>query len=285
MNYLCMHHTHGAPSIAKIIPQMMQPIMVVAKKSRNHWVKFSKDIPEWETIEHPEETLRDGTPVINWGNRIFDSDDMFKVNSPSAIRNAVNKPHCRILLQKNGISVPYTTLDPNELEYPYIARPQTHYAGQHFHFVCCDMAKEYMPENRDGWYYSKVFPKTREYRVHVAHNRVLMIHEKTSSNQGELNPRHDSSWEYIGWDRYNPDMCTMCIDAMNVVNLDYGAIDVMFNDNDCVITEINTNPDVSFSPYMSKKYANYFDWLIRNDFPDRFEPNGEFVFKSAMLEA
>lgn len=237
--------------------------------------------------------------IINWGNHIFNNDSLFKLNSSKAIALASNKRLSRRILQEAGVAVPHTYFEIDWYEapqwkYPIIARPAFHHAGKHFFVLnffgdLIKIAHENTLNDFGNWYLSEVFPKTHEYRVHVAHGKILMISDKPLL-EGEIRGNQavtEESWRALKWSEFNPKICQESIKAVEELGLDYGAVDIMYNahDDSVAICEVNTSPSIA-TDYSSGKYAKYFDWCIRHSFPPHFPLDGTTaVFYNKLLEA
>ncbi len=297
MNYILLHYSYGRESMKMVAERMTEPCMLLAKKNSSDWVIFEKGMENFQGITAIGGILEGNNSIINWGNHIFSNDAYFSANIPSAIALASDKARSRIFLQEVGVSVPVTVTwgNPQELQpnYPLIARTAQHHGGNNFYVLndaseINNLVKEH-PEIRGG-YFSEVFEKDTEFRVHCAHGRILMVQEKPLV-EGELRANqavNHEKWTVLKWGEINPKIALESLKAIEALGLDYGAVDIMYNsaDNSCAICEVNTSPSIN-TDYSSGKYAKYFSWLIRNDFPEHFSlatagKNG-YVFDNEML--
>lgn len=296
MNYIVIHWNYGRESMQAVVQKMEQPCEILAKKNNGAWFVYCNTGNGWYWLptQRIHEYLSGNNNIINWGNRILRNSDC-KVNFPSAIENASDKRLSRILLQSAGVKVPTTVTwqNPEKLQpkFPLIIRPSHHHAGKKFYIAhtpreAANLVLRF-PELADG-YFSEIFPKTHEYRVHCAHGKILMISEKPLQ-EGEIRANHsviEESWRALRWSEYNEKICKESLKAVEVLGLDYGAVDIMYNskDDSVAVCEINTSPSVS-TEYTSGKYAAYFDWLIRNNFPEHLESENKFVFYNEILRS
>ena len=294
MNYILLHKQYGYVSISMTLDKMEEECSMLVKQNRGDWIIREKG----GKISHPDsirEVMR-GSNIINWGNRIFADDYLFKINKPSGIRNASDKTRARNLLQKAGVAVPHTTFYGEQIpQYPFIARPTNHHGGKGFYVIrnktdAATLWKEFGEEMQD-WYFSEVFDKTHEFRVHVASGKSLIVHTKPApEDKTELRWNHivnHDAWRALRWSE-REDIQTVInqesIKACEVLGLDYAAVDIMWNDEKGVgaICEVNTSPSIN-TEYSSGKYAAYFDWLIRHDFPKPQNLGGKSIFYNKLL--
>jgi hypothetical protein len=294
VNYIFIHKSYGAVSMAMTQDKMENEIILIAKKSSGDW-QARTPMGTWSELSHPMNILHiPANNIINWGNHIFSDDRHFKLNVPSAIANASNKGRARIILQEVGVKVPFTTQSPNlevyrDMKYPVIVRPNFHHGGQHFHvFNSLQELRGFLwGKNMADFYVSELFEKTTEYRVHCGHGKVLFIQEKPLV-EGEIRANqavNHESWTVLKWSDFHPGICRESILAVGNLGLDYGAVDIMYNaQNDTwAICEVNTSPSIN-TPYSSEKYAKYFDWVIRHNFPEHLAlEDGKNIFYSKML--
>jgi hypothetical protein len=171
------------------------------------------------------------------------------------------------MLQEAGVPVPMTTTNRREAQAwvdsgkVIVVRPRTHHAGIGFQVV---NPGEEVPV---GGYFSILYKKTKEFRVHVGHGYVLSLQEKVRSDGAETRP--DVPWnhatgnfvfEVCKWSQWRLDVARAGIAAIETLGLDYGAVDVLADEEGnpvtAVVTEVNTSPGMA--DYMLEKYAKYF---------------------------
>jgi hypothetical protein len=106
-----------------------------------------------------------------------------------------------------------------------------------------------------------------EYRVHIFKGEVLDVQKKkrklgfTGSSSGIRN--HSSGWIYARTDVAIPDMlCPIAIQAVELLGLDFGAVDIghKVNDNKFFVFEVNTAPGLEGSTLdkYTKAIYNYY---------------------------
>ena len=236
---------------------------------------------------------------INWAYSGVSSPSAITYNKPSAIALSSDKPACRVALREAGVPIPRTMVKEEVLEdiqLPYVCRTAKHQAGSGFKMAYT--TKDLFDAISEGYYYfSDEYRKKKEYRVHVAHGKVLIMQEKV--------PIHDDSraniiWNHasgefvfgiVGWNDMPVEVCKVALDGVKAVGLDFGAVDVLWSDEEddrAVVCEINTSP--ALADYATYRYRRYFKWLLRSqearphyDYSEYTRPKS-FAFKNFQLE-
>lgn len=187
-----------------------------------------------------------------------------RYNEPAAVALAADKMRCRQHLAAADVPVPVMT----DAEFPCIGRPQRHWGGRRL-WVCNTPDDVNRARDRGAAYFSKVYPKTQEWRVHIGSGMVLFVQRKIPPDgftgivwNHNLN---GFTFNLVGWDDWPAKVIFAARKAVEAVGLDYGAVDVMAEPTDdqppAVVTEINTGMEVT-APYNVGVYQNYFQWLL-----------------------
>ncbi len=184
-------------------------------------------------------------------------------NSADAIHLSSDKERCRDYLHSCGLAVPI------DQGYPLIGRTPRHHAGHGF-YICRNERQKRRAQAHGATYFSTYYPKTKEYRAHVAHGKILLLQQKVSerpSSRVRWNARFGYTFHVIPWDEYIKPVCLLAIKAVDALQLDFGAVDVLSEPTStsfppAVICEVNTAPSVD--GYTAERYAEYFDFLYRN---------------------
>lgn len=219
--------------------------------------------------------------VIRYGTRLeANVSGSIVYNESQAIAKASNKLAAREIFIREGVStVPLIKKEPSSNKFnisnidpsyfPIIARPFTHSKGKDF--VVLNTIEElnnhyekygYLKE----WYYSGYIKKTAEFRVHAAHGKILSVMAKPipeDPNQLAWNRAlNEESFLPVPWTEWNYEVCVQGLNAVKALGLDFAGVDVIFKDGVAYVLEVNTSPSLNTSPYMTTKYAQYFNWLF-----------------------
>lgn len=244
--------------------------------------------------------------LIRWGcSASIDTRCEIEYNKREAIRLSSNKGKCRQYLYDNGIPVPKPVSHDDifgaryngTFRFPIVVRPTFHQKGKDF------LLFNNYSELERGWrsvgrldhpYISEFYPKTTEYRVHVGHGKVLIVQQKlqTSERIGEnWSYENGYTFEVVPWKQYRKEIVDLAVKTIEALGLDFGAVDIMSDPLDqnlpvAVVCEVNTSPKLE--GYTVKRYAKYFDWLIRTHETRHFIiPNDlkarHYVFKNREL--
>jgi hypothetical protein len=205
--------------------------------------------------------------VINWGNSrtVHYVRTSLDLNKHEAIALACNKLKTFYTLERAG----FTHL-PEFTEFDHIAedwleKGKTIYArtsltGHSGHGIVIVGPSDVLP--RAPLYTVKTKHK-HEFRVHVFKGKVIDVQQKkrrldyTGPNTGIRN--HSNGYIYARVNVEVPDvLLSSCIQAVNILGLDFGAVDVGYRerDNRVFVFEINTAPGLVGTTL--DKYVNTF---------------------------
>ena len=192
------------------------------------------------------------------------------LNKPSAVGISSNKAKFRKILSDNNIA-PKTTLNYAdavlmiESGKTLIVRPSHHYGGINLHK--CDSVRALdtaIRKTGNGWYASEYINKIKEFRVFVVGGRIAWILNKIPDSYDSIawNTHQGGRFENLRFGEWNKDVVLKSIKAMSLAGLDYGAVDVILdNNNTAYILEINSSPKLD-SPYWVTGVAKCFDYII-----------------------
>jgi glutathione synthase/RimK-type ligase-like ATP-grasp enzyme len=210
--------------------------------------------------------------IVRWGNRLeLDLTNSIVYNKSENIAKASNKAFSRDVFTNMDVNTPklISKLEmANNEDLPIIARPHTHAKGKNF-IILKTLNKFNNHFNPAKYYYSAFVNKVKEYRLHVAHGRILNYLEKPNPKDGSIawnRALNGEAFENVKWSEYNGDVCYEAIKAVNTLGLDFGGVDVMLDANNKVwVLEVNTSPTLASSEYSMERYAKYFDWLCKDN--------------------
>ena len=208
--------------------------------------------------------------VINWGSTTM-SEEVAKcevINKPEAVALASNKlrffgaisQYNRSVIRRNsGVSIPvYTTLKEEAREWIFdgcivVARTVLNgHSGAGI--VLCETSDQL--DQVDAPLYVIYQPKKQEYRIHVLRNEVVDIQRKarrTETPDDQVNWKirnHDNGFIYSrneDMGNLNPKILSDSIKSVEVCGLDFGAVDVIYNEKTATpyVLEVNTAPGLS----------------------------------------
>lgn len=197
---------------------------------------------------------------INWGSERTLPGARW-INAPELKALATNKINTFRLLEQNGVShVPYTTSEAVARAWQVegatvLARTPAGQGGSGIRVVRPDENLPYMP------LYTKYLKKKKEFRVHVMNGSVIDVQEKRRRNgagPGDgIIRSHDNGWVFCHQNIVEPTTLRQeAIAAMAATGLDFGAVDLIWNEtrNQVYVLEINTAPGMS--PSTCETYAN-----------------------------
>lgn len=259
--------TTSRETINAILERMQNPIEVAYYRlSRKRFTT---------PVEHANLSIRWGcTPRV---------DTEIEINSREAVKLASDKGRCRDFLSEKGIPIPQAVdlTNLSDDDFPLVVRPSFHQKGRGFLFFnnlfeFRERIGEVLNLNRP--YASRFFPKSKEYRVHVGHGKVLLVQEKVRDFSGQIalnwNRENGYAFGVVPWKDYRSSIVRIAVDTIEAVGLDFGAVDILADPTNsglpnAVVCEVNTAPKLE--GYTAERYAEYFDWIIDNEETRHFE--------------
>jgi glutathione synthase/RimK-type ligase-like ATP-grasp enzyme len=278
---------NGRPSMKKVFSLMENKdtdLIIRRKLKHKEYLKvFSNNAVENHTPYHIDTLTLDDKICIRWGNTIVldHNKNTIVYNQSSAITMATNKNVARMVFTQNDVRTPelyyYIHFGDSLVRFPIVARPVNHCQGKNFvvlhnhaEFISHYTQNNPMPyideDFGPNWYYSEYIDKDREFRVHCAHGKILEIMEKPRGEGYAWNRAiNGEPFKRVKQEDYHWDVCFQALDAMKALGLDFGGVDVILKGDNAYVLEINTAPTLNHSEKVSKKYAQYFDWLLSSD--------------------
>jgi len=202
-------------------------------------------------------------PIKGEGNIVY--------NEPSNIILSSNKMKSRKEMTELKVSCPTVYDLKNRIrKFPLVVRPFKHSKGKDFTILKNPIELEVFKNNNPtGYYYSEFVKKEKEFRVHCAHGKILLIKEKPEPKDGNPIWNIDANGEafvYIPWEEYNfpgmRDVCLQSLKATKALGLDFAAIDIMLRNNVAYVLEANTAPSLYTAEYTEGRYIKYFEYLF-----------------------
>jgi len=208
--------------------------------------------------------------VFRWGcTSTLDSPSAKVINKPEAISFVNNKINFRKECIKQGISVPKTWFNLDEVPsnyYPVIVRPEKHSQGRKL-YLCYnhDQISKAIAKCGERYYISQYVAKEKEYRVFVCQGRVVWVADKVPTDPSKVAwnvAQGGSTFVNVRWSEWPLKAVKLAIKAMNISGLDFGGVDVMVaKDGTPFIIEINSAPSQT-SQYRQAAVGRVFDWVI-----------------------
>ena len=186
--------------------------------------------------------------IINWGSSGVSDTRATVINPASAVSVASNKLSTLAAFQINDIPHPEYTTDKDKAK---------DWIEQGFKVVCRTLLTAHSgqgivvagshSELVDAPLYTKYIRKQKEFRVHVFSSKILDIQEKRrSSSVDDHHPyirNHANGYVFCRGDINEPDdLRGVAISAVDALGLDFGAVDVVWNEaqDKCYVLEVNT---------------------------------------------
>ena len=229
-----------------------------------------------------------GHKVINWGNgRIpgwigtANTRGVIILNKPAAVNVASNKLTALQALRNAGVAVPEFTTDFGAARqwlrggYTVVERHELRgNSGEGIRIVNLDDT-EMANDLQTAPLYTKFIPKSNEFRVHVFRGKVIDYIEKkkltTDRRPANFNKYVSSincGWVFSRTDvRDMPEVRAIALKAVAALGLDFGAVDIVFENGMPFVLEVNTAPGLSGTTLVN--YANAFrQYMGQPDLPD-----------------
>jgi glutathione synthase/RimK-type ligase-like ATP-grasp enzyme len=199
--------------------------------------------------------------VVNWGNTSISRKCLTVLNKPAAVSLAANKLSAfRCLLEHGVNTVPFTTQRFDVVRWlesgsKVVARKLlSSHSGRGAVVI---KTKE---EIVSAPLYTKYVKKDEEYRVHVLRGNVIDYATKCKRNGVEANPyirSYNNGWVFCRNGVQLPEgVKREAIKAVQVLGLDFGAVDVIFRQGRAYILEVNTAPGLEGTTL--QRYADAF---------------------------
>lgn len=218
-----------------------------------------------------------GHKVINWGNgkvpgwiTTATQRGVTILNKPAAVNIASNKLTALQALRGAGVTIPEFTTDFAAAR-QWLRAGQTVVerhelrgnSGEGIRIVNLDDTT--MPNDlQTAPLYTKFIPKTNEFRVHVFRGEIIdyiekkkMIAANRPANFNKYISSINFGWVFSRTDvRDIPEVRAIAIKAVAALGLDFGAVDIVYENGMPFVLEVNTAPGLSGTTLV--KYANAF---------------------------
>ncbi len=281
MNAAIIVGKDGRPSQKHVFsecPEGSQLGLIIRRKSGSkHWFREYKKNGSF--IKKKPNQIQFPPILIRWGTRQeLPTDGKIVYNSCTGLEKATDKKRSREIFMEKGVPCPKLVTPSNHNSYPVIARPLVHSKGKNFHVLKnkTEFTKAYKDHQSD-WYFSEFIDKDSEFRVHVAHGKVLEVMQKPKPSNPNLiawnRALNGDPFVRVGRQQYSAKVCAAAIKAVKALGLDFGGVDVIVKDGNPFVVEVNTSPTLNSSPLVCKRYARYFSWLAFTSNPTVKKPH------------
>lgn len=215
-------------------------------------------------IRHEGKPLRKLKTLINWGcsNIPRNVGEAAIINDMHSVRNASNKLATFRLFKEVGVDTPEWTESREEANkwlvegFDVCARHKLNgHSGDGLEIVLGEKNNPNFAHNIPAApLYTKYVPKKEEYRVHVFRGNVIFVQRKARKKEV---PDENVNWKvrnlnggfiFTNGGVAVPDGCNqLCISAVRSLALDFGAVDVIYNEkqNKYYVLEVNTAPGLT----------------------------------------
>lgn len=208
-------------------------------------------------------TVRSSEGDVNWGRTRANT----SLNPD--ISNTTNKRIMRQLFEQHDVPMPRLALMidgyPRGMNYPFVGRPDKHSKGRGF-WLCrnqSDMLRAVRGtrKKRAATHFMEYIMAPHEYRVHIFNGKSIRISEKAFGTTGETAHGCYTTIKPTGEIKHVRKAAKQAVAA---VGLDFGAVDILANDDECWVLEVNAAPGLGGT--MPRLYAEAFkNWKDNND--------------------
>ena len=210
---------------------------------------------------------------VNWGR----NDAITELNEDTS--NTTNKREMRLLFKENDVPMP-RLVDPmfvKNCQFPLVGRPDHHMRGRGY-WKCEDLyeihkAQRGTRRKKAATHFMEFIPNAQEYRVHIFNGKSIRISEKDHTRLAITDVHYDARTARvkaeIGFMAIKPTCDKETLKsirraakrAVKAVGLDFGAVDVLVNDNGVYVLEVNSAPGLggSLPNLYAENIINWFD--------------------------
>lgn len=235
------------------------------------------DVPEFTktglVLLDNKEVLPNADYVFRWGTTSNIPGNPKVVNKASAIHKVYDKIGSRREMNdvdfcpKTWFSVgEWFQYNDDENMKPVLIRKNNHSRSEDMYV--CKTAYEVMDTaetlGKGNYYISELIQKTHEYRVLFVSGRAIGVIEKFPKDKNEVSWGcvETGNYSYISWEQWPLDVVRLALRAADLSGLDFGAVDVISDENRSYVLEINSAPWLS--PYFCRIFTEAFDYIVKN---------------------
>jgi glutathione synthase/RimK-type ligase-like ATP-grasp enzyme len=190
-------------------------------------------------------------PSINFGYQRAG-----QINPAPAVRLASNKRRALYVLREAGVPTPKLYSLNHDVEFPCVARPDKHRAGQDF-YLCNNVVEVMTAKFLGCTHFMEFIEGGREFRVHVAFGKSIKLAEKIGGDPIIKNFSYGSRFMYPDFN-HKKTLRNVAKQAVAVLGLDFGAVDVIYKDGNYYVLEVNCAPSLSSDSDILERYVRAF---------------------------
>jgi glutathione synthase/RimK-type ligase-like ATP-grasp enzyme len=206
-----------------------------------------------ENLQDVRLLKKEDSPRINaeilfrWGAS-YPIESLFEINTPQMIETTDNKKRTRRILKDNHIPIPKTYFNKNEihnsnhLHYPIIGRTKYHSQGKGV--IISNNIRDINADEHSA-YWSEVIDKDREFRIYVFFGKIIGAEEKIPNDYNCIIWNFsigNAIFRIIKQENYPITVCTLAIQAAEVIGIDFAAVDIISKGDQNYVLELNTSP-------------------------------------------
>lgn len=194
--------------------------------------------------------FKSNSVIVNWGRSDLKIQGWpYKImNHPTSVVQATNKLFCLNRLRESGVSCVEHTTNPNEVM-RWLSKSNVVVYGRQLLNASQGRGIVIIKSLEDIKIcplYTKGIIKSHEYRVHVYKDNILDVTKKRRRNGHETSDyikNLANGWVYCREGISIPNNLLTCAkQAINVLGLDFGAVDLLYHKGIPYVLEINTAP-------------------------------------------
>lgn len=209
--------------------------------------------------------------IIRWGNSYTSARGRNTLNSASAISNNVDKLGSLRQMENAGVPVPEFSQDASDMDYSgnsvVLGRGAEHAGGTDIEIF--NSRRDARRSNCD--FCVQYIRSQSEFRVHVVDGNIIKVSQKVYRGDSS-EPNHpkirnyDNDYHFLN-PRERPSGLFQGVAAVEAMNLDFGAVDMIFDQsNRPYVLEVNTAP--SCDPPTLEEYGDAFaEWAGIDSYP------------------
>ena len=274
---------HGRPSQKELFKRTNNSELIIRSAIFDGFVKRNNpnNLAKREKQKNLNLQVNNGV-LIRWGcTSNVATQGSIVYNKAEAINLANDKLGSRKALEAADVPVPKTysyqdLQNADNIKWPLIGRPKQHGRGKNFN-MCDNMNMVNASRNNKSCvYWSEVYPKTREFRVHCQSGKIASILSKPAPTNPQSHAwnfyQQNIPFENIPQSQWTNYICKTALAAVEALGLDFGGVDILVCDNyqelgipRVTVCEVNTAPTLKSSEYTLGKYTQYFKWLQRSN--------------------